>query len=40
MERLFGHPDVVAWCALAEAEEEVLEAEETGEPVPRHANGR
>lgn len=33
MDRLVEHPDVAAWCALAEAEEEVLEIEERGEPV-------
>lgn len=33
MERLFEQPDVAAWCELAAAETEVLEAEETGEPI-------
>lgn len=32
-ERLFEHPEVQAWCELAEAEIEVLDAEETGEPL-------
>jgi glutathione S-transferase len=31
MERLFEHPEVRDWCALAEVETEVLDAEETGE---------
>ena len=31
MERLFEHPEVRDWCALAEIETEVLEAEETGD---------
>lgn len=33
MERLFEHPDVRAWCALAEAETEVIDAAETGEAI-------
>lgn len=33
LEALFEHPEVRAWCELAEVEEEVLDAEETGEPV-------